>query len=71
MSNNIEQPFSERLKAARSALGLSQQKLSELTDIPKRTIERWEVGERQPTKWTQRLVLNELERMIDAQSNDK
>lgn len=71
MSNNIEQLFSERLKAARSALGLSQQKLSELLGAPKRTIENWEYATRTPPEWIGRLVLNELERLIDAQSNNK
>ena len=71
MSNNIEQSFSERLKAARSALGLSQQKLSDLLDISRRNIENWESGVNAPPEWAGRLVLKELERMIDAQSNNK
>lgn len=53
--------FAEKLKEARAATGMSQQKMSDLMLIPKRTIENWEVGERTPPPYVQRFVLNELE----------
>lgn len=55
--------FTERLKAARKAAGLTQQGMAERMLIPKRTIEKWEIGERTPPPYVQRFVLNELESM--------
>ena len=54
--------FSERLKEAREKLGLTQQGLSERLEIPKRTIEKWETGDRVPPDYVQRLVLKEMDR---------
>ena len=53
------------LKAARIAAGLTQQAMSDLLLIPKRTIEDWENGRRQPPPYVERLVLNELKRISD------
>lgn len=53
--------FSEKLKAARAATCMSQQAMADRTLIPKRTIEKWETGERVPPPYVQRFVLNELE----------
>ena len=52
--------FCEKLKEARSATGLTQQEMSELMLIPKRTIEEWVRGGRIPPSYVQRFVLNEL-----------
>lgn len=38
----------EDLKNARVSSGLTQRKMSELLGIPKRTIEDWETGKRNP-----------------------
>lgn len=53
--------FSEKLKEARAATGMSQQAMADRTLIPKRTIEEWERGNRTPPPYVQRFVLNELE----------
>lgn len=53
--------FAEKLKEARAATGMSQQKMSDTMLISKRTIEKWETGERVPPAYVQRFVLNELE----------
>ena len=53
--------FNERVKQARLAAGLTQQAMSDLMMIPKRTIEEWERGNRVPPPYVQRFVLNELE----------
>lgn len=53
--------FSEKLKQARKDTGLTQQGISERMLISKRTIEKWETGERTPPSYVQRFVLNELE----------
>lgn len=52
--------FGEKLKQARKAAGLSQQGMADRMLIPKRTIEKWETGERTPPEYVQRFVLNEL-----------
>lgn len=53
--------FAQALKSARAATGLSQQGMADRMLIPKRTIEKWETGERTPPPYVQRFVLNELE----------
>lgn len=55
--------FAEKLKEARKAAGLSQQKMADIMLIPKRSIENWETGERTPPPYVQRFVLNELEQL--------
>lgn len=47
-------------KTARLAAKLTQQEMSELMKIPKRTIEDWECGRRNPPLYVKRFVLNEL-----------
>ncbi len=56
-------PFNEQLREARAATGMSQQKMADRMLISKRTIEKWETGERVPPEYVQRFVLNELESM--------
>ena len=53
--------FAQALKRARAATGMSQQGMADRMLIPKRTIEKWETGERTPPPYVQRFVLNELE----------
>lgn len=53
--------FAEKLKKAKKAVGLTQQKMADLMLIPKRTIEEWERGNNVPPAYVQRFVLNELE----------
>jgi DNA-binding transcriptional regulator YiaG len=51
------------LKAARTEKGLSQARAAELLEIPKRTWEQWETGDRTPPAYVLRLVIHELERL--------
>ena len=51
------------LKDARIAAGMTQQEMSDKLDIPKRTIENWESGQRTPPEYVKKLVLRELERI--------
>jgi transcriptional regulator with XRE-family HTH domain len=60
--------FAQALKAARAATGLSQQGMADRMLIPKRTIEKWETGERTPPPYVQRFVLNELESLKDEEA---
>ena len=66
MQNNHElmEAFSERLKQVRNAAGISQQGMADRMLIPKRTIEKWETGERTPPEYVQRFVLLELVTLV-------
>ena len=48
------------IKEARQAAGLSQSKMSALFEIPKRTIESWETGERKPPAYVEKLIIEKL-----------
>lgn len=52
--------FKEKLKEARIEKGYTQDQLSAIMGIPKRTIEDWERGVRNPPIWTQKMVLTFL-----------
>ncbi len=59
--------YKDEIKELRVSMGLSQQKLSDLLEIPLRTIEAWERGLRVPPDYVQRLVLKEMRRIKDEQ----
>lgn len=44
------------IKEIRTTHGLTQQSLSDLTGIHKRTIENWESGTRTPPEWLPKLI---------------
>ena len=48
------------IKEARAEYGLTQKDLSEITDIPLRTIENWESGKRTPSPWVEKMVYSYL-----------
>lgn len=48
------------IKEARAEYGLTQKDLSEITDIPLRTIENWESGKRTPSPWVAKMVYSYL-----------
>lgn len=48
------------IKEARVEYGLTQKELSEITDIPLRTIENWESGKRIPSPWVEKMVYSYL-----------
>lgn len=45
-----------KIKETRTKYNITQQELSDITDIPKRTIENWESGKRKPSPWVGKLV---------------
>lgn len=57
------------IKDARLNAGLTQQRMSEVFEIPKRTIENWEAGKRNPPAYVKKLIIRELERI--ATENNK
>ena len=56
-----EKTFPEKLKELRAKVGMSQQAVADRTLVPKRSLEKWETGERTPPSYVQRFILNELE----------
>lgn len=52
------------IKEARQSAGLSQAKMAEIFEIPKRTIESWETGERKPPAYVEKLIIEKLMQQI-------
>lgn len=52
--------FSEKLKTARISSGLSQKALADKIEVPFRTYQSWELGDRVPPKYVQNLLLEKL-----------
>lgn len=57
----------ETIKEARQAAGLTQQGVTDVLKIPKRTLQDWESGKRTPPGWAEALVVEKLEQI--AQDN--
>lgn len=53
----------DKIKAARKDAGLTQKRMSELLNIPLRTIEDWERGVREPADWAAALIVEKLQRI--------
>lgn len=57
------------IKEARLSAGLTQQRMSEILEIPKRTIGDWETAQRRPPAYVEKLVIRELERIATENNN--
>lgn len=57
------------IKEARLSAGLTQQRMSEILEIPKRTIGDWETGARTPPTYVEKLIIRELERIATEENN--
>lgn len=57
------------LKEARMKAGLTQQQMSDRLEIPKRSIENWENGSRKCPPYVERLIINELLRIAEHQTD--
>ena len=55
------------IRDARQAAGLSQQGVTDILGIPRRTLQDWEAGKRTPPGWAESLVVEKLEKI--AQDN--
>lgn len=53
------------IKEARLLAGLTQQQMSDLFEIPKRTIENWEAGDRTPPAYVEKLIIDKLLRLAE------
>lgn len=56
MADNEE----NRIKQARIEAGLSIKELAELLGAPYRTVQNWNLGERKPPEWLERLIVKEI-----------
>lgn len=52
--------FKDELKKTRKEINITQEGLSKLLEVPKRTIENWEGGTNRPPKYVQRLILEKM-----------
>lgn len=57
------------IKEARLRAGLTQQALSDLLGIAKRTIEDWDSERRRPPAWVEKLLLEKLEQIAAAKED--
>ena len=57
--------FSDQFKDLRKQLGMSQAKLSNHYGMSKRSVESWEEGTRVPPDWIQKLILSDMQRLIE------
>ena len=53
-------------REARIAAGLTQRKMSELLEIPLRTIEDWETGRSKPPIYVEKLIVEKLNQMKEG-----
>lgn len=53
-------PYADELKVLRAKYNLTQQRMSEITGIPIRTIQGWELGERNPAEYMLDLIETKL-----------
>jgi predicted nucleotidyltransferase len=49
-----------KIKETRAEYKVTQKELSEITEIPLRTIENWESGKRTPSPWVEKLIDSHL-----------
>lgn len=56
-----EKSDSCKISNARKCAGLTQKAMSDLLEIPLRTIENWENGKRNPPPWAEKLIAQKLE----------
>lgn len=59
--------FFSRIAEARKKAGLSQSEMSEILEIPKRTIENWEMGANQPPEYVEKLIIEKLKTMKEPE----
>ena len=60
-----------KIKEARQKAGITQEEMSRLLEIPKRTIGDWETGTRTPPPYVEKMVVAELQRMYPVEYQKK
>ena len=61
----------KKIEEARRAAGLTMKKMSDLLEIPYRTIQNWENGVSTPPPYVERLVIRELERIREEKGDSR
>jgi len=51
----------DNIRAARLGAGLTQEGMADAIGVPRRTVQSWEAGVRQPPTWAARLVIEKLQ----------
>lgn len=54
-------PLDERIKQTRMKYGLTQKQVSDITGVPKRSIENWETGSRRCPDYVTGMIVNILD----------
>ncbi len=49
------------IKTAREKSGLTRKEVSELLEIPYRTLQNWELGLREVPRWVEKLIIEKIE----------
>lgn len=63
--------FTMKIKDARLNAGLTQQAMSDLLEIPLRTIENWEGGKSKPPIYVEKLIIEKLDNIAKERFNMK
>lgn len=63
--------FTMKIKDARLNAGLTQQAMSDLLEIPLRTIENWEGGKSKPPIYVEKLIIEKLDNIANERFNMK
>ena len=58
--NELKKLFRSRIKIWRERALMTQQEMSSIFEIPKRTIGNWEDGSRDPAHWAEKLIIEKL-----------
>lgn len=53
------------IKEYRKKAGLTQEKFSEIFEIPLDTVKKWDSGARSPVLWAEKLIIEKLNTMIE------
>ena len=49
-----------KIKETRAEYNITQKEMSDILEIPLRTIENWESGKRKPSNWVEKLIIDNL-----------
>ncbi len=63
--------FTMKIKDARLNAGLTQHAMSDLLEIPLRTIENWEGGKSKPPVYVEKLIIEKLDNIAKERFNMK
>lgn len=55
-----------KIKKARIAAGLTQNQFSEIFEIPIDVVKSWDSGRRNPPEWSEKLILEKLEKIKNS-----